>query len=190
MREAKSSHSDGLRIRYHYVKSHRINKKGVFSKIVKRAKIKDRILKALINKECKTTDFEIGKYLNVPAVVVYTLMKEMETDGHIETIQTTSINSSTKECMCRFVLPEGHDFYLRTSYRWQSIKNWWREAPRNYWMIGTLFALLTSNAALITKLLSKEKQDTKQPVPPEASSSRSVPTTLPDSTVAPDSTKK
>ena len=139
--------------------------------------IKDKILKALINKECKADNESIGKHLSIPAFTAYTLLKEMKSAGHVETIETASKNVIAA-CIVRQVYPQGEHFYNKTSYRKQAIKDWWRNAPKNYWMIGTVFALISTNAALIVELLSKGKsagQQSEQPKVDSIESTKPIP---------------
>jgi hypothetical protein len=123
---------------------------------MKPSQIKDQILKMLVNNELKNPgNHQIAKHINQNPSTIYVLLKEMHEAEHIEVLNT-STPDHYHTCMVRTVYPKGEFFYNTTSYRKQAIKKWWIDAPKNYWMIGTVFALLTSNIALIRGLLSNE----------------------------------
>lgn len=104
------------------------------------------------------TDSQIAEHFNQPDFTVYTLLHEMQDQGHIELIEIGSV-SKHWACQVRQVFPKGLEFHRTGSYRRDEIKKWWREAPKNYWVIGAIFSLLSTNAALVCNLVKKEKKD-------------------------------
>lgn len=48
------------------------------------------------------------------------------------------------------------------SFRRLAIKQWWVDAPKNYWVIGAFIGLIGSQSILIAAWLSKDKPEKQQ----------------------------
>jgi hypothetical protein len=136
------------------------------------SKIKDKILKALVKDECHADNESIANHLGQKDYTVYTLLKEMEKEGHIELVNKTSVTPSMS-CLVKRIRPEGKHFFDTKTYRRQAIKQWWIDAPKNFWVIGAFLGLLSTNAALILSLVPKDKLATQQQMPPVSTAAKS-----------------
>lgn len=117
---------------------------------------KDDILEYLINSKNGVHTDAIAAYLSIDSFTVATYLEEMAEMGHIEILEAASKGYFMRSYSVRQIYPKGYHFAKYKTYKQESIKKWWREAPKNYWVIGTLFGLITTNTALVTKLISKE----------------------------------
>jgi predicted transcriptional regulator len=124
---------------------------------MRESKIKDSILNEIKKKGSTVLTNDIAKSLNIPHYTILTLVDEIETDGYVGRMPIEDIGGSVL-----YITSKGSHFIDSTSYRRESIKKWWQEAPKNFWVIGAILGLLSTNAALIVELTSKDKSETEQ----------------------------
>jgi hypothetical protein len=100
------------------------------------AKLKDKILKALIHKEDLKT-------LNIPEYSIYTFLKEMESEGYIETVNTTTLSTGNgATCKVRRIFPQARHLYHTSSFKKKERRKFIESIPSRYWYIVAIASYL------------------------------------------------
>jgi hypothetical protein len=113
---------------------------------MRKAKLKDIILKALIENKALAS-------LNIPEYTIYTLLKEMESEGYIETINTTTkTTGQSATCKVRRVYPQANHLYNTSSFVKKERSKTIQEIPKRYWYLVALFSYIIG---LLTPIITE-----------------------------------
>ena len=103
---------------------------------------------------------EIANELNIPHSTVFTLCKEMDAEGHLDSIDHRNNDGKIEGYyQCEVVISHaGKHFFMTNSYKRKYRNQWWLEAPKRFWWIVALFAIITFALPLYLQYCNKRIQ--------------------------------